>query len=138
MRHIDNNGLSLVKCVLMNKLTLFITGIVLGALSWAICPLVSDSFEPFDTGRGLIIGQLAMLIFVSFIGWSTNIVNVILSVAGLYVGQNTYAYIFGTSEAQAWAILLLFTSIFLCLLPLTGGLIARGVKVYLQRHISSS
>jgi hypothetical protein len=121
----------------MNNSALFLAGIILGALSWAICPLVSESFEPFDTGTGFIIGQLVMVIFVSFIGWSKNVKAVILSVAGLYVGQNTYAFIFGTSEAKAWAILLLFTSIFLCLLPLVSGLIARSINVYLQRHTKS-
>ncbi len=123
--------------VQMNKRILFISGVILGALSWAICPLVSDRFEPFDTGRGYFIGQFVMLIFVSYIGWFSNIKKVILSVAGLYVGQNVYAYIFGTSEAKAWAVLLLFTSIFLCLLPLVGGLVARGVNVYLQRQTKS-
>jgi hypothetical protein len=121
----------------MNIRILFILGAILGALSWAICPLVSDSFEPFDTGTGFFIGQLVMLIFVSYVGWSSSINKVILSVAGLYVGQNVYAYIFGTSEAKAWAVLLLFTSVFLCLLPLIGGLVARGIDVYLHRQTNS-
>ncbi len=29
--------------------TSFLSGLVLGAVSWAIVPLVSDRFEPFDT-----------------------------------------------------------------------------------------
>ena len=118
----------------MTKSKFFTSGIILGALSWAVCPLVSNSFEPFDTGSGFIIGQLTMLIFISYVGWSTNIKNVVIRVVGLYMGQNTYAYIFGTSETKAWATLLLFTSIALCLLPLLSGLIARGVNVYLRRQ----
>ena len=77
----------------MNKCILFISGVILGALSWAICPLVSDRFGPFDTGRGFFIGQFVMLVFVSYVGWSSNIKKVILSVAGLYVGQTYIIHI---------------------------------------------
>ena len=50
----------------MNQTILIITGMFLGALSWIVCPLVSDRFEPFDTGTGLIIGQSIMLLFTLF------------------------------------------------------------------------
>lgn len=118
----------------MNKISIFVIGFILGAISWAICPFVSDRFEPFDTGKGFIIGQLIMIVFAAYIGWANNIKNVIISVAGMYVGQNAYAYEFGTSEAKAWALLLLATSIFLCILPLISGLVTRGINVLLQRQ----
>jgi hypothetical protein len=118
----------------MNRLSIIIVSLLLGAASWAICPLVSDRFEPFDTGLGYLIGQFVMVILTAYVGWTTNAKNVILSVAGLYLSQNTYAYVFGTSEAKAWAILLLVTSIELCILPLIGGLAARGINVFVQRQ----
>jgi hypothetical protein len=121
----------------MNKYILFIIGIFLGALSWAVCPLVSDRFEPFDTGKGFIIGQLSMLVFAAYVGWNKNMKAVMLSVAGLYLGQNAYAYIFGTGETRAWAVLLLFTSIELCIVPLISGLVARGINAYLQPPAAS-
>ena len=117
----------------MNKPSIFIVSLILGAASWAVCPLVSDRFEPFDTGIGFIIGQLLMVTFTAYVGWTTNTISVILSVVGLYISQNVDAYIFGTSEAKAWAILLLLTSITLCILPLISGLTTRGVNVFLQR-----
>jgi len=98
----------------MNRAIIFIVSLVLGAASWAVCPLVSESFEPFDTSLGLLIGQSVMIIFTVYVGWKTNTINVILSVVGLYIGQNIYSYIFGSSEAKAWAALLLITSTVLC------------------------
>jgi hypothetical protein len=122
----------------MNKLSIIIVSLILGASSWAICPLVSKRFEPFDTGLGFFIGQFVMVLFTVYIGWKTNTINVIISVLGLYFSQNAYAYIFGTSEAIVWAVLLLVTSLVLCILPLIGGLAARGVNVFLQRQTKSS
>ena len=81
-----------------------------------------------------VIGQFFMVTFFTYVGWTTNTINVILSVSGLYLSQNVYAYIFGTSEARAWAILLLLTSITLCILPLISGLTTRGIHVFLQRQ----
>ena len=116
----------------MNKPGIFIVSLILGAASWAVCPLVSDRFEPFDTATGFLTGQFTMVAFTAYIGWTTNTINVMLSVVGLYIGQNIYAYILGTSEAKSWAILLLFTSITLCMFPFVSGLVARGISVFLQ------
>ena len=121
----------------MNRLSIIIVSLILGAASWAICPLVSDRFEPFDTGLGFLIGQFVMIIFTTYVGWTTTAKNVILSVSGLYVSQNAYAYIFGTDEAKAWAYLLLITSITLCIFPLISGLAARGINVFVQRKTKS-
>ena len=118
----------------MNKPSIFIVSLMLGAASWAVCPLVSDRIEPFDTGIGFIIGQFLMVTFTAYVGWTTNTISVIYSVVGLYISQNAYAYIFGSGEARAWAILLLITSITLCIFPLISGLTTRGIHVFLQRH----
>jgi len=122
----------------MNRRAIFVIGFILGCLSWAICPLVSDRFEPFDTGTGLLIGQVIMAVFAAYIGFIANYKKLLVAVFGLYLGQNAYAYVFGSSEAKAWAILLLFTSIFLCIIPLVSGLSARGIKVFLQHRKTSS
>ena len=114
----------------MNKPCIFILSLILGAASWAICPLVSDRFEPFDTGTGYLIGQFLMVTFTAYIGWTTNAKSVLLSVVGLYISQNAYAFIFGSGESRAWAILLLITSIALCILPLISGLTARGIRAF--------
>lgn len=122
----------------MNQVILITTGIFLGALSWFVCPLVSDRFEPFDTAIGFFIGQTIMLVFAVYIGWAKNIESVFVAILGIYIGQNAYSYLFGSSEAVAWAALLLLTSVFLCIIPLVGGLAARGIHVYWSRHAASS
>ncbi len=122
----------------MNRRAIFVIGFILGCLSWAICPLVSDRFEPFDTGTGFLIGQVIMAIFAAYIGFIANYKKFLVAVFGLYLGQNAYAYVFGSSEAKALAILLLFTSIFLCIIPLVSGLSAIGIKLFLQHRKTSS
>ena len=121
----------------MNQSILIITGIFFGALSWIVCPLVSDRFEPFDTSTGFFIGQSIMLLFTVYVGWVSDIRSVLVAILGIYIGQNAYAYLFGSSEAVAWAGLLLFTSIFLCIIPLVGGLASRGFRVYCSRHAAN-
>ena len=118
----------------MKNGALLLAGIIVGALSWVICPLVSGQFEPFDTGIGFILGQLLMSLFTVVVGWYASTRNLLVSILGIYFGQNIYAYIFGTSEAKAWAILLLFTSITLCIFPIIAGFSARGINSFVQKH----
>ena len=122
----------------MNKKVILVIGFILGCFSWAICPLVSDRFEPFDTGIGYLIGQVIMSVFTVYVGFIANYKKLLVAVLGLYIGQNAYAYIMGSSEAKAWAILLIFTSIFLCIIPLVFGLLARGTTVYLRHRKTNS
>ncbi|WP_280564924.1 hypothetical protein [Chromohalobacter sp. 48-RD10] len=120
----------------MGYLSHFVIGGALGALSWAVCPVVSGHFEPFDTLLGFIIGQALMLIFAIYTGWTKRLIFLFLLVAGMYVGQNVYAYIFspafGSSDTREWFLLGLVTSVFLCILPLVGGGVARWLAVCSQ------
>ena len=79
-----------------------------------------------------------MTVFTVYIGFITDYKKLLVAVLGLYLGQNAYAYVFGSSEAKAWAVLLLFTSLFLCIIPLVFGLSARGINVFLQHRKTSS
>ena len=90
---------------------------------------IFDTFEPFDTEFGFLIGQSFMLIFMVYVGWSSSFKQLLIGLIGLYLSQNMYAYIFGTSEQKAWALLLLITSLALCIIPLVSGLIARFIKI---------
>lgn len=121
----------------MSHVAYFIAGVILGAFSWIVCPLVSGQFEPYDTGVGLAIGQASMLILAVYIGWAKNLVFLLLAIGGMYLGQNSYAYVFGSSETRAWMLLGLFTSLLLCILPLIGGLLARGASLYFHRPARS-
>src|SRR5690606_23896219 len=44
-------------------------GLALGALSWGIVPLVSERFEPFDSGVAFLSGQAALCVTACAIGY---------------------------------------------------------------------
>jgi hypothetical protein len=46
----------------------------------------------------------------------------VLFLLGTYFGMNSYAYIFGGTEAKAWALLGAITSLFLVVAPATVAL----------------
>ncbi|GED21595.1 hypothetical protein HHA01_05720 [Halomonas halmophila] len=112
----------------MDGLRHFLLGALLGAFSWAVCPLVSDQFEPFDTLVGLAAGQALMLAFALYTGCRKKHVLLWWLVAGIYAGQNLYAYAFGSSGTREWFLLGLVTSVLLCILPLVGGSLAKWVS----------
>lgn len=118
----------------MKVSTVFIVCFLLGAFSWAICTLFFDTFEPFDAGGGFYIGQISMLLFMVYVGWTTSFKHIIVGTAGLYLSQNSYAYLLGSGDQKAWALLLLITSLSLCILPFLGGAFARGVKIGYSKY----
>ena len=105
-----------------------ILGTIFGIFSWAICPIVSDRVEPFDTMMGHLIGQFVMLIWLVYIGYSCHsFKSVALGVLGIYLGQVVYAFILN----PAWILLGVFTILSLCVIPALGGFIAAGIRKYL-------
>jgi len=104
-------------------------GFALGALSWAVVPLVSNNFEPFDSGIGFLIGQVVMSVGAFYFAFSTGIKNILLYMLGIYIGQNIYAYVFGPPGTRSWALLLLITSITLCVFPLIAAIISKTINV---------
>lgn len=115
------------------KLTAFVTGLVLGATSWAVVPLISTNFEPFDSGTGFLIGQVAMSAGALYFAYAKGIKNILLYTLGIYAGQNLYAYAFGTSATRAWAGLLLITSIALCVFPVIAAVVGKTIFVLSDR-----
>ncbi len=118
----------------MNSSIIFAISIVLGCLSWGVASLVSDRYEPFDTGIGFIAGQVIMAAFTGYIGFNENVKKLLVTVFGMYLGMNSYAYIFGGDEARAWAYLLLLTSLTLCVIPMVVGLVARGISAFKEHR----
>lgn len=112
----------------MNSIMIFVVSVVLGGLSWGVCSLVSDRYEPFDTGIGFAAGQAIMAAFTGYIGFNENVKKLLVAVFGMYLGMNSYAYAFGGGEARAWAYLLLLTSLTLCVIPMIVGLSARAIR----------
>ena len=107
---------------------LLILGFFLGALSWGIVSLVSDRFEPFDSGVGWFIGQFILSAMAFGVGYQLGIRQVFIFAFSAYVGMNAYAYLFGGSEQRAWFFLGLITTLALLVIPTIFGLCGRVLK----------
>ena len=117
--------------VKISAIFIFVIGLLLGAVSWAVSPLLSGQFEPFDSGLAMFVGQAILSTFVGYIGFRHGFWNMALAILGAYLGQVVYWYTFGNSEARAWIVLGAFTTLFLCVIPaLSGtlGVVARHVR----------
>ncbi len=106
-----------------------ISGLVLGAASWAIVPLVSDVFEPMDNELAFFLGQSVLSVVSFYFGYSYGLKHVFIYILGIYVSCNVYSYIFGSSESRVWAYLGLITFfLFLCIIPLAFGFFGKLVS----------
>lgn len=95
--------------------------------------LVSDRFEPFDSGIGLFIGQF-MLSTVAFgVGYQLRIREIFIFVISAHAGMNVYAYLFGGSEQRAWFLLGFITTLFLIVFPTISGFCGQLLKYVLLK-----
>lgn len=100
-------------------------GLAMGALSWAICPLLGDRIEPFDNGAGFLAGQVLMVVGTFWIGWITGSwVKVAFTVLGLYAGQVLYSAVAVGTE---WIQLGMVTILALCVFPAVAGALSVGL-----------
>jgi hypothetical protein len=106
-----------------------ISGLILGAASWAVVPLVSNKFEPFDSDLALYIGQTLLSLCALYLGYRHGLKYVFIFVFGIYLISNIYPCLFGSSESRAWAVLGLITTLTLCLIPLVSGIIGKLSKI---------
>jgi hypothetical protein len=102
-----------------------LTGLILGAASWVIVPFVSNSFEPFDSEPAFYIGQSFLSLAAFLIGFIYGMKPLFVFILGVYLSNNIYPFIFGTSESRAWAGLGLITVLFLCIYPLFAGILGK-------------
>ena len=110
--------------------TSLLIGLVLGTASWAITPLVSDVFEPFDNELSFWLSQSVLSVVSFYLGYSIGMKCVFMFITGVYVSSNVYAYLFGSSEQRAWALLGLITMfLFLCIIPLAFGMLGKLVSI---------
>ena len=112
----------------MKKITLFI-GIILGAVGWGIVSLLSDKFEPFDSDKGFYIGQFIFLLGAFYYGHNYGIKVLLLYIVGIYIGLNSFAYIFGSNESRNWFLVGLITTLVLLVFPLLFGILGKLFKV---------
>jgi len=109
--------------------TSLLNGLVLGAASWAIVPLVSDRFEPFDSELGLYLGQSVLSVASFYFGYSNGLKCVFIFIIGVYVSSNVYPYLFGSSEQRTWGLLGLITAVSLCVIPLAFGILGKLASI---------
>ena len=110
---------------------LLLGGAMLGALSWFAASVVSGTFEPYDSGAGLLVNQAILSVSAAVLAWHYRIGVPLLFMASAYLGMNAFAYGFGGSEMRIWFALGAMVSSLLFLAPmvLTLGTVA------LRRHL---
>jgi len=105
---------------------LLLGGAMLGALSWFTASVVSGTFEPYDSGSGLLVNQAILSVSAAVLAWHYRIGVPLVFMASAYLGMNAFAYGFGGSEMRAWVALGARVSLLLFLAPmvLTLGTVA--------------
>ena len=112
------------------KLTLVVfIGFCTGALSWASAGMVSDNFEPFDSGIGFYFSQAILSVVAVSLGYKLGIKMLLIYLVAAHVGMNVYAFSFGSDEYRAWVLLAAMTAIFLLVVPLLFGLLGKFIDV---------
>ena len=117
-----------------NKIAISTIGVLVGAASWGVVGLVSDSYEPFDSDLGSFVGQFILSSIAFWIGCKKRFKDLATYLTGAYIGMNVFAYIFGSSEHRAWVLLGTLTSIALIILPLVFGVIGIMVSSLRQKY----
>ena len=111
-------------------------GFFTGALSWASAGIVSNNFEPFDSGIGFFFSQsiLSVVAVAVAVGYKSGIKMLLIYLAVAYVGMNVYAFTFGGDEYRAWVLLAAVTTIFLLVIPLIFGLLGRSINLIQNKY----
>jgi hypothetical protein len=109
--------------VRITPVPLIIVGFLMGAMSWGVVSLVSNRFEPFDSSLGFYIGQSVLSATTLFIGFRLGFRALCIFISCAYFGMNTYAYLFGSSDNRALALLGLIVSLTLVVFPALSGLL---------------
>ncbi len=109
-------------------------GVVAGAISWGVVGLVSDRYEPFDSGIGYLIGQFILSAIAFRVGYKKKFGDLIIYLVAAYVGMNSYSYIFGGSEQRAWFFLGMITTVALIVFPLIIGVVGIIVRNVQQKY----
>ena len=117
-----------------NQVINLIIGLLVGAVSWGVVSIVSDKFEPFDSGVGFMVGQVILSVIAFWMGYKKRIRELLVYLAGAYMGMNIYAYAFGSSEQKAWVLLGMFSTIFLIIYPLVCGMIGKIIYIAQQKY----
>ncbi|MDF1881598.1 hypothetical protein JHD50_09830 [Sulfurimonas sp. MAG313] len=110
-----------------NLIIIILVGIIAGSTSWGVVGLVSDRYEPFDSGTGFYLGQSILSIIALWLGYKKKFKYLVIYLISAYLSMNGYSYIFDGSEQRAWAILGMITTISLIVLPFVAGILGKLV-----------
>lgn len=119
----------------MRSLLVFAIGLLLGPLSWGASYQISGKFEPFDNTTGFFVCQAVLAIPTLVIGLRAGMLRALLGLVGAWIGMNTYAYTFGSSETRAWILLLLFSLLTLLVFPAIAGILGGIVRAIRKRQV---
>ena len=101
---------------------------MLGAFSWFAASVVSGTFEPYDSGAGLLLNQIILSVPAAVLAWRHRIAVPLLCLASAYAGLSAYAWAFGSSEVRAWAALGALVSMLLFPVPVAFALGAAALR----------
>lgn len=119
---------------LHQSVSVLVVGFALGALSWFAAAAASGSFEPYDSGVGLMVNQAVLSAPVALLAWRGRSGLSLLLLCGAYLGMNAYAYGFGSSETRSWATLGAVVSMLLMLAPILLMLGAVAIRRFFRRN----
>ena len=114
----------------MKYIKVILVGILSGSISWAVSGFLTGQFEPFDSGIGFLSNQIILCAFSIYYAYKNGLMVLVVYLFSAYLGINTYAYVFGGSEQQAWFLLLLISSVIFLVLPFVLGLVAKGMDMW--------
>jgi hypothetical protein len=103
-------------------------GLAAGVLSWVMAMIVGGTFEPYDSGAGLIINQLLLSAPMLIVAARQRALAALLYLLGAYVAMNAYAYGFGGTGHRVWAALGAITNLMLLIVPAALGLIVIAIR----------
>lgn len=110
------------------SLKLATLGAVAGAVSWAVVPVVSGKFEPFDSTVGMLANQMALTIPVVIVALRYRLFAAFLFGIGAYIGLNAYVFALGGTEHKAWWVLGAVVSTVLFAAPLVAAFSAVAMR----------
>jgi hypothetical protein len=108
-------------------------GGVAGTASWALPHAITGVFEPFDDSLALLICQAILTLPALYAGLRAGFLRSFAGLGCAWAGMNAYAYSFGSSEAQVWIRLLMFTSITLLLVPAVAATVGAISRAFLRK-----
>ncbi len=98
-------------------------GGLLGALGWLLPWVISGHFEPYDSGLGMFLNQLLLVLPALVIVWFFCMRIGLLFLLCAYLGLNLATYVLGDSEVRAWIGLGTVVSLILFIVPVVLTLI---------------